>query len=314
MRIGVVADATCDLPAEFYREHAVGVLPIGIRLGDEVWIDERDPDATLKFYAEQLATRGLDAETQPFSAEQIRARFLERIVLDYDYVFCITVTSTRSPIFENATKASFAILNDYKNVRAAVGVTGPFALRVVDSRNMFCGSGVLVAEAAKMAKAGAAPNEVRKRLDELREHICGYMVPGDLYYIRSRGVKKGENSVGLVSYAIGSMLDLKPVILCYRGETEAVAKIRSYERAVEKLFAHVTQQIVEGITTSHVCLSYGGDPQAVAALPGYAAFAAAAQEHGIEVLSSIMSATAAVNAGGQCLAIAYGGELRPFAD
>jgi DegV family protein with EDD domain len=314
MRIGVVADATCDLPADFYREHGIVVLPVSIRLGDDTWVDTRDPDETLKFYAEQLDARGLEAETQPFTAEQMRTRFLERIVLDYDYVFCITVTSTRSPIFENATKASFAILNDYKNVRAASGITGAFALRVVDSRNMFCGTGVLTAEAAKMARAGAAPNDIRRRLDELRDNICGYMVPGDLYYIRNRGVKKGENSVGLVSYAIGSMLDIKPVILCHRGETEAIAKIRTYERAVEKLFAHVTQQLVEGISTTHVCLSYGGDPAAIATLPGYATFAQAAQERGIEILSSIMSATAAVNAGGQCLAVAYGGELRAFDD
>jgi DegV family protein with EDD domain len=314
MRIGVVADATCDLPQEFYRQHGITVLPIAIRLGDETLIDDRDPQATLDFYGGALATKGLDAETQPFSAEQMRERFLDRIVLDYDYVFCITVTSTRSPIFENATKASFAILNDYKNVRAKGGITGPFALRVVDSRNMFSGSGVLTAEAAKLASAGAAPNDVRKRLDELRDNIVGYMVPGDLYYIRNRGIKKGENSVGLVSYAIGSMLDIKPVILCYRGETEAVAKIRSYERATERLFAHVTQQIREGISTSHVCLSYGGDPAAVLAMTGYEAFAAAARERGIEILTSIMSATAAVNAGARCLAIAYGGELRPFED
>lgn len=312
MRIGIVADATCDLPQEFYRAHKIGLLPIAIRLGDELLLDERDPEATLKFYTQQLAAKGLDAETVPFTAEQIREKFLDRIVLDYDYVFCITITSSRSPIFENASKASFAILNDYKAVRAKAGVTGPFALRVVDSKNMFCATGVLVAEAAKLARSGAQVNDVRKRLDELREHICGYMVPGDLYYIRTRGKKKGESSVGLLTYAIGSALDIKPVILCYRGETQPVAKIRTYERAVERMFSHVAAQIKLGISTTHLCISFGGDPALVAGLPGYENLARVAGEHGIEVLTSIMSATAAVNAGGNCIAIAYGGELRAF--
>lgn len=312
MRIGVVADATCDLPPEFYRDYGIDLLPISIRLGDEQLVDLRDPELTLKFYTEQLAAKGLDAETLPYSAEQIREKFLDRIVLDYDYVFCVTVMSGRSPIFENATKASFAILNDYKAVRAKAGVAGPFALRVVDSRTMFCGTGVLVAEAAKMARSGAQPNDIRKRLDELRDHVCGYMVPGDLYYIRTRGAKKGEKSVGFMSYAIGTALDIKPVILCYRGETQPVAKIRSYERAVERLFRHVAHQIERGIDTRHVCISYGGDPAQIPTLPGYESLARVAAERGIELLPSVMSATAAVNAGARCVAVAFGGELRAF--
>ncbi|TJY58232.1 DegV family protein [Sinimarinibacterium sp. CAU 1509] len=312
MRIGVVTDASCDLPAEFLRQYDVDVLPVTIRLGDEQLIDARDPELTLKFYAQQLAEKGLDAETQPCSAEQIRDRFLESMVSRYDYVFCITVTATRSTIFENATKASFAILGEYKATREAAGVSGSFALRVVDSKNMFCGTGVLVAEAAKLARSGVAPNEVRKRIDDLREHICAYMVPSDLYYIRNRGIKKGEKSVGFVAYALGSALDIKPVILSFRGETQPVAKIRSYERAVEKMFEHVAHQIEAGIDTRHVCISYGGDPAVIETLPGYARLAAAAERTGVEVLSSFMSATAAVNVGSGCVAVAYGGELRAF--
>ena len=312
MRIGVVADATCDLPQEFLQEHRVGILPVAIHLGDEVVNDVRDPDVTLKFYNEQLAAKGLDAHTVPFTAEQIREKFLSDIVLEYDYVFCVTITATRSAIFENATKASFAILNDYKNARARQGVSGPFALRVVDSKSMFCGTGVLAAEAAKLARAGVGSNEIRKRLDELRENIVGYMVPNDLYYIRNRGIKKGEKSIGLLTYAIGSALDIKPVILCYRGETQPVAKVRGYERAVEKMFRHVAAELRRGIGTQHLCISYGGPVADVARLPGYDDLAKAAREHKIEILVSIMSATAAVNTGGGCVAIAWGGELNPF--
>lgn len=314
MRIGIVADATCDLPDAFLREHGVHILPVSIRLGEELLVDDRDPALTRRFYAEQLAEKGADAETAPFTAEQIRQRFLERIVLDYDYVFCITVTATRSPIFENASKASFAILNDYKEIRVAAGVNGPFALRVVDSRSLFSGSAVLVAEAAGMIRAGAGANDIRKRLDELREHLCAYMVPDDLYYIRKRGAAKGEKSVSWLTYAFGSALDIKPVILSYHGETQAVAKIRGYERAVEKLFEHAAAQIRHGLMTPRLCISYAGEPAQVRELPGYATLEAVAQAEGVTLLVGAMSATAGVNVGARCLSIAYGGELRAFGD
>ena len=102
MRIGVVTDSTCDLPAQFYSDHQIGLLPVQIRLGEEVWTDDRDPQATLRFYKE-LSDKGADADSFPQTAEQIRDRFLASTVLDYDYVFCITITASRSPIFQNAT-------------------------------------------------------------------------------------------------------------------------------------------------------------------------------------------------------------------
>lgn len=314
MRIGVVVDASCDLPQALLDEHRIGVLPIGLRLGEEQLTDVHDLSATLQFYREHLASKGMDAETIPLTADQIRSKFLQQWVLDYDYVFCITITSTRSPIFENASKASFSILSDYKTVRSAAGISGPFALRVVDSQTMFCGSAVLALEAAKMIKTAAQPNAIRKRLDDLREDIVGYMVPNDLYYIRNRGIKKGDKSVGLVSYALGSALNIRPVILCYRGETQPIAKIRSFDRAVAQLFSHVAKQIERGIQTQHVCISYGGDPAEIENLPGFAEFLASARAHQIEVVTSIMSATAGVNTGAGCLGIAYGGELRPFGE
>jgi DegV family protein with EDD domain len=314
MKIGIVADATCDLPDDFLRRHRINILPVAIRLGEELLTDERDPEQTRRFYAEQLAEKGADAETTPYTAEQIRERFLRRIVLDYDYVFCITVTASRSPIFENATKASFAILNDYKDIRAEHGISGAFALRVVDSRSLFTGSAVLVAEAARMVEAGASANDIRRRIDELRDQLCAYMVPDDLYYIRKRGAAKGEKSVSWLTYAFGSALDIKPVILSYHGETQAVARHRGQERAVEKLFAHAAAQLQQGILTRHLCISYGGPLEQLRELPGYAGLEQVAQAQGVSLLAATMSATAGVNVGARCLSIAYAGELRAFGD
>lgn len=312
MRIGVITDATCDLPADFLRAHRVGILPITIRLGSDYVLDERDPSVTLRFYSEQLAARGLDAQTLPLMPDQIREHFLERIVLDYDYVFCITVMAARSPIYENATKAAFSILNDYKAVRAAAGVAGPFALRVIDSRTLFVGTGVLVAQACKLIAAGLPANDIRVQLEALRARICAYLIPGDLFYLRNRGLKQGEKSVSWLTYAMGSALDIKPVILAHGGTTQPVAKVRGYERAVERLFAHAAEQIRQGVETRHLAVGYGGDPAQLPQLPGYAALARTAQQHGIELLPALMSATSAVNVGGGCVTLAYGGELRPF--
>ena len=135
MRIGLVVDSACDLPLEYLKQHDVTVLPITVRIGEAVLADHRDEEATLEFLHAHVAERGAEAETMPFTVQQIRDLFLQRLVIDYDYVFCMTITRSRSPIFDNAQQASFAILNDYKSVRAAAGNTTPFALRVIVMHN-----------------------------------------------------------------------------------------------------------------------------------------------------------------------------------
>ncbi len=175
-------------------------------------------------------------------------------MLDYDYVFCITVTASRSPIFQNATKASFAILSDYKSIRGAAGIKDAFALRVVDSRNLFCGTGVLVARSGAPGQVQGRsqrnpPSPRRAARSHLRLHGAGRSV----LHPQSGDQEGREERLALLTYAIGTALDIKPVILCYRGETQAVAKVRSYERAVERMFEHVAAQIERGIDTQ-ACL------------------------------------------------------------
>jgi DegV family protein with EDD domain len=311
MRIGVVADATCDLPTEFLRAYDIGILPVTIELDEERFDDVRDPRETRRFYAQQLAARGLEAETRAYGVEQTRALLMRRVVPYYDYAFCITISATRSSAFENAAKASFAILADEQSSPSG---RGPFVLRVLDSRSMFCGTGVLVAEAAKLARGGMTPFELRRRLDVMRDQLCAYMVPGDLYYLHRRAQKKGDKTVDWFSYALGTALDLRPIILGYRGDTQAIARVRGYEQAVARMFAHVVRQIENGIYTQHVCVSYGGELSELATLPGYALLQDAAARHGIELLASVMSATAAVNVGAGCVAVAYCGELQPLGE
>jgi DegV family protein with EDD domain len=290
MRIGIVVDSTCDLPVDYLREHQVEILPISVRIGDELRVDYRDEAETLAYLRSHIAERGASAETIPFSVEQIRDLFLKKLVVDYDHVFCITVTSTRSPIFDHATQASYAILNEYRPIRAAAGHNTPFALRVVDTRNLFSAQGVLPVEAIRLRAAGDEPGRIRQRLEELAVQTWGYLVPRDLYYIRNRARHKGDRSVGLFSAALGTALDIKPVLACNRGETGPVAKIRGFDPAVRAMFEFAARRVEAGLLTPTVCLCYGGDLSEMRAMPGY---------------ESIMSLTGMVNVGSGAVCVGF---------
>lgn len=312
MRIGLVVDSACDLPLEYLQRHEITVLPITVRIGDAVLADHRDERATLQFLNTQIAEHGAEAETMPFTVQQIQNLFLQKLVIDYDYVFCMTITSSRSPIHDNAMQASFAILNDYRAVRAASGHDTPFALRVVDTQNLFAAQGITAVEAVRLRAAGEGAPKIRARLENLALYTQGYLVPRDLYYLRNRARTKGDRSVSLLSAALGSALDIKPVLHCNRGETAPVAKIKGFDLAVERLFAFAVKRIESGLMTPTVCLSYGGELSEMRALPGYENLRLACIANNIELFESVMSLTGMVNVGKGAVVVAFAAEPVKF--
>lgn len=311
MRIGIVVDSACDLPREFLVEHGVVVMPITLRIGQALIEDRRDPRETQHFYATHLDRKSEDfAESIPYSVAQIEQLFLERLVLDYDYVFCLTITSTRSPIFDHAMQASRAILTKYKEIRRQAGVPERFGLAVLSTRNLFTGQAVPVAEAVRLIRQGGAPSEIGERLRQLIERTHTYLVPSDLFHIYKRASKKGDTSIGWGTYKVGSWLDVKPILHCHRDVTATVDKVRGFETGVTRLFEQAARQVAQGLDTPHVCISYGGEPAEVPKLPGYDWLARSATEHGVDILISPMSKTAAVNVGPGALSLAFAADHR----
>jgi len=312
MRIGLVVDSACDLPGEYLRRNGFTILPITVHIGDATREDQRDERETLAFLHSHVAEGGADAETSPFSVEQITDLFLKKLVIDYDYVFCMTITKTRSPIYDNALQASYAILNEYRTVRSAAGHDTPFSLRVIDTQTLFAAQGITAVEAVRLLQAGEGAPKIRARLEHLALHTYGYMIPRDLYYLRARARKKGDRSVGLLSAALGSALDIKPVLRGYRGATEPIGKVKGFDNAVQRLFAHTADRVRRGLMTPTVCLSYGGELEEMRALPGYDDLRVTCQSYNVEMFESVMSLTGMVNVGKGAVVVGFASEPHTF--
>lgn len=316
MRIGLVVDSACDLPLDYLERNGIHLLPITVRIGQAVLADHRNEEATLQFLNTHLAERGFEAETTPFSVQQIRDLFVSQFAIEYDYVFCMTITKTRSPVYENVNQASFAILNDYRPVRSAAGINTPFALRVIDTLNLFAAQGITAVEAVRMRDAGEPAPKIRTWLEHLALHTHGYLIPRDLNYLRARTRVRGDRSVSFLSATLGTALDIKPVLHCNRGETGPVAKIKGYENAAQKLLEFTARKAGagsgEGLLTPTVCLSYGGDLAELRALPGYERLVDTCREHNVELFESVMSLTGMVNVGKGALVVGFAAEKADF--
>ena len=308
MRMGLAIDAACDISQLFLQQNHVAVMPITVKVDDETFMDDREPKELQRFMDRRRGNRSHSAETEPCPVNEVQKLFLQKLVLEQDCVFCLTITATRSPINEHVNRASFAILKNYRQAREQAAISGPFMMRVVDTRNIFAGAAPAIYEASRMIAAGAAPAAIRERLLHVANHSYGYMLPRDLYYLRARAKKKNDRSVSLFTAMLGSALDIKPILRCFRGETGPVGKVRGFEQGAAAIFNYAIKRVRDGLLVPVVCVSYGGDLAVLGQLPGYADLRSTCKECGVELMEAPMSITGMVNVGEGALTLGLAAE------
>ncbi|MEX0730649.1 MAG: DegV family protein [Aquisalimonadaceae bacterium] len=297
MRVGLVVDSACDLPSDYIRSHGMFVLPISVRVNDELFVDSRDPQATLNFLTRDLLHRDSGAEAVPYPAEDIARVFLEEVVPQYDYAICLTITRARSRIFDNVIGAERIIRLESKAVREQLGEPGLFVMRVINTETLFTGQGVLAAHAIRLIRQQVEFDELYQRIEAMTANIFTYCVAPDTYYLREQAREHGDRSLSWATSLMARTLNVVPVICVHADAACLVARARSFDRGVQRVFAHAVSRLHEGLLEPTICISYAGNPIAVETMPGFAELSRVAREYGVEVLVTMMSLAGAVNTG-----------------
>ncbi len=307
-RTGIVIDASCDVSADFIAHPDVAVIPIPIRIGPVTYVDQHDADATSRYMRENANGEGVTGQSIPLDAVQMSAFFLERFALEYDSVFCLTITASRSPIHDAARHGSTLAMNAIRTLRQASGITRPFQFRVIDTRNMFAGSGVPAMALMDMLRAQVPPKDIRDPLQRIIDTTHTYYVPDNLGYARTRSRVRGDRSIKLLNVLLGSALDIKPIILGRNGDTHPVARFRGRDEAWSRLFAHAGAQVRRGLYAPHLVVSHAGPVQEVLQLEALARLRDICEKEGVHLHVLPMSITGMMNIGPGGLILAFAGE------
>jgi len=305
----IAVDACCDLPDDFIREHNIRVLPIYLKFGFETHMDNRDPAKSIDFYRKGMLEKSFDAETTPFSADEMSSILEQELVTQYDKVLAITIMNSRSKVFENIRDAVWVSQPKFKALREASGLDRRFRIQVTDSNNLFTGQALLAFEAARMLKdENASIESVTGRLESLKDQVYTYMIPQDLFHLKNRAGNRGQQSdtsLNWLTYSVGKTLNIKPIVLGNRGETKPVDKSIGYSSGLEKIFGKAIAAIEEGLAVNAICMSYSGELSEIQKEKSYLRFIDFAKDQGVRTLLSMMSTTAAINVGPGCFSLSF---------
>lgn len=211
MTIAVVTDSSSDLPADLAAAHHVGVVPLSIRFGDDELVDRRDLTPA-QFWARCAASPELPQTSAP-SPGAFEAAFRAASAYGADGVVCVTLSSKLSATIEAAHAAAKAL-------------EGKVAVRVVDSRSVTMGLGMIV---LATARAGADSSDLEQVASLAGELAGRTRVYGTLDTLEN--LKKGGR-IGAAQALLGSILSVKPVIEVRDGAVEPGPRQRTRARAL----------------------------------------------------------------------------------
>ena len=201
MKIKILSDSTCDLSQQLLQENDIDLVPLtvvkdGKEYKDGVTITPADIFAHVAAGGDLCST---SANSVGEYAE-IFAQYADK----YDGVLHITIGSGFSSCYQNACIAA----SDFENVK------------VVDSMNLSTGQGLVVLEAAKLAKECASLAELHEKVQAFTAKVEASFLIDKLNYL----VKGGRCSAAA---ALGAnLLNLKPCIEVRDGKMIVVKKYR----------------------------------------------------------------------------------------
>ena len=238
MAVGIVTDSSCDLPDALVAEHGIEVVPLVIRFGSEELVDRQDLTPA------QFWARSASSPTLPETAAPPPGAFEEafrRVGARCDGgVVCVTLSSKLSATIQSAEAAAKSVVDEVD-------------VRVVDSRSVTMGLGMIVLEAARAgAVDGATPDGVAQVAERGAARTRVY---GTLDTLEN--LKKGGR-IGAAQALLGSLLSIKPIIEVRDGVVEPGPRQRTRARAL----AWLADQVRTNPPVGDVAVVHGEAPDA----------------------------------------------------
>jgi DegV family protein with EDD domain len=213
MKTAILTDSTAYIPKVVREKLQIKMIPLSVIFGQESYREEIDMTAE-QFWKEIKEREDLPTTSQPPIGEFVN--MYEELAKDYDAVISIHLSSGISGTFNGA-------------VTAGQMVEG-IKVYPYDSEISCMAQGFYAIEAAELAKEGKSPEEILKRLDEMKQSLRAYFMVDDLSHLKRGGRLSGAQAF------VGSLLQIKPVLHFVDKVIVPYEKIRTRKKALKRIY------------------------------------------------------------------------------
>ena len=222
--IRILTDSVSDIPVELCKELNIKVMPLMVHIGDQSYRDGTDLTPA-DFFRLMAENENLPTTSQVSPVEFLKA--FDELTNTGDTVIAILMSS--------------ALSGTYNSARTAKEMLGNKDIMVIDSQGVTLGYGLLVIEAARMAKEGHTKEDIVKRVQYMTEKIEYKFVVDTLENLYKGGRLSAAGAI------VGKILNIKPILKMSEGKLILEDKVRGRKRAIK--------WVIDWIQNNHIDFS-----------------------------------------------------------
>ena len=220
-KIALVTDSTAYLPKEYVDRYHITTVPQVLIWGEQVYEDGVDiqPD---EFY-QKLSTAKVRPTTSQVSVVNMQKAFSGLLEEGYQ-VLGLFLSAKLSGTMQSALQARDELSS------------GKDQVEIIDSNSTSMAMGFQVLTLARAASEGASMDECRALANQARNTTGIYFVVDTLEFLHRGG------RIGGAQRLLGTALNLKPILALQDGKVEAMERIRTKNKAVERMIELIVEQ------------------------------------------------------------------------
>lgn len=233
-----MTDSTAYIPVELRKKHHIFMIPLNVIFGKESYKEDINI-TTEEFYKKVREEEKLPTTSQPSVGEAKEK--LEEIAKNYDAVISIHLSKKFSGTLHS--------------IESAAQMTKQIKVFTYDTELSAMPQGFYALEAARLVQENKSPEEILCHLDQMKEKTRAYFMVDDLKHLQRGG------RIGGAQALVGSLLKVKPILHIVDGEIEPFEKIRTRQKAINRIMNMLMEAAQEGIVEKVVFI-HGNNEQA----------------------------------------------------
>ena len=236
-KIGIITDTNSGMTAAEAEQLGVALMPMPFTVNGRNYVE--NVNMSYREFFERLADGAAVATSQP-SPEEVTSHW-EAALRQYEKLIYIPMSSALSSSCQSAK----LFAEDYGG-----------RVLVADNRRISISQKQSVLDALKWREAGLSAEEILDKLLETALDASIYLTVGDLKYL-----KKGGRITPSVA-AIGTVLNIKPVLQIQGGKLDSYRKVRGLRAAQSTMLDAIRKDLEERFSDMPMILrtAYTGDP------------------------------------------------------
>ena len=228
-KVAIVTDSNSGITQADAKELGISVLPMPFYINGKLYYE--DIDLTQEQFYKALGEDAEISTSQPSPGDVID--LWEKLLEEYDEIIHIPMSSALSSSCETA----FMLAKEFEG-----------KVHIIDNQRISVTMRQSVLDAIEMAEMGMTASEIEKVLMREKLEASIYITVDTLKYLKKGG------RVTPAAAALGTVLNLKPVLQIQGGKLDSYAKVRGMKAAKKNMIEAIRNDIEQRFAGKHVQL------------------------------------------------------------